>query len=99
MSIHLVDVNTIDAEAYKVRPPRWIIVLYIFIFLTIDVALYFLQTESTLIKWGGIAICSAVLIRILMQFNADAFLTLAADRKGLYFLTSTTSQYFFCRLG
>lgn len=94
MPIHLVDVNTIDATNYKVKPSNWIIALYIVVFLTIDVALFFL-TENKLIKWGGIAICSAILIKISMQFNADTYLTLAADRKGLYFQTSMPGQYSF----
>lgn len=95
MAGRLIDAKDIDEDCYKIRPPRWVLCAYGFIFVTIYCGLIYLPVGNVSLKWSIIAIATVILVGIFRAIIKDNYLvTLIADRRGLYFQTGIAGRYY-----
>lgn len=96
MTGHMVDAVVIDKDSFRVAPPRWILPLGILFLISINIVIALQPSEVFAFKWLIVAVLLVFLIGLLRATAKSNYLvTLAADRRGLYFQSTEIDKYFF----
>jgi hypothetical protein len=90
----VVDIKEIDRDCYKLRPPRWVYLLFILAILMILVLVIFHPESAFALKLFGVAISFAMITGVLKSLTNANSATLIADRNGLYFPGRIAGKYF-----